>query len=366
MADRVALLVGTRKGAFIAESDAARHDWTVRGPMLQGQNVMHMTHDPRDGALLAAVGDPWFGSRVYRSTDFGETWVDPQAGPTFPADLAQAGRTVEKIWHVQPGRPEEPGVLYAGIEPAALFKSSDLGQSWELVRALEEHPTRAEWMPAQGGLCLHSIVLDPHDVQHLYIGISAAGTFESRDGGASWQPVNQGTRVNFLPDQPSTYADYGQCVHKLASAPARPGRIYQQSHCGIYRSDDAAASWVEITEGLPSDFGFGIVASPNDPDTIWVCPSISGYEHWMPGARVVVYRSRDDGAHWQALDSGLPGEGAYLNVLREGIAVDAMPTPGVYIGTNTGQLFASNDEGDHWDAVPAFFPPISSVTAVTR
>lgn len=358
----VLVLVGTRKGAFIMESSATRECWKVRGPYHEGQNVMHMSYDPRSGTLFAAVGDPWFGSRVYRSQDLGNTWEEPQAGPTFPAET---GLTLGKVWHVEPGRPEEPGVVYAGVEPAALFKSYDDGRTWEFMPSLNDHPTRPFWQPGAGGLCLHTIVLDPTDLQRMYIAISAVGVFRTTDGGASWQPANTGTRINFLPEQPPEYAEYGQCVHKVVLNPAEPARLYQQNHCGVYRSDNGADGWTEITEGLPSDWGFGISVHPHDANTIWVCPGISGYKHWAPDARLRVYRTRDQGAQWQELTCGLPQKDAYLMVLREGMAVDKLQPAGVYIGTNTGQLYHSADEGDSWRQAAAAFPPINSVGTAT-
>ena len=360
MAADVLVLVGTRKGAFVLESSGERREWEVRGPCLEGLNVMHMAFDPRTATVFAGTADPWFGSRVYRSTDLGRTWDEPQSGPAFPPE---SGLTLEKVWNVTPGRPEEPGVVYAGVEPAALFKSSDGGSSWEFVRSLEEHPTRAEWQPGAGGLCLHTIVLDPADVQRMYVGISAAGVFRTSDGGASWQTANHGTRVNFMPDEPPAYAEYGQCVHKVALNPSQPRRLYQQNHCGVYRSDDGGENWAEITEGLPSDFGFGIAVDARDADTVWVCPTISGYKHWVPDGALGVYRTRDAGASWERLTNGLPQQGAYVNVLRDGMAADALQPTGVYIGTNTGQLFFSADEGDSWRECSTLFPPINSVAA---
>ncbi len=359
MGGDVLVLVGTRKGAFVLRSGPDRKEWEIRGPYHEGQNVMHMAFDARTETVFAAVGDPWFGSRVYRSRDLGNTWDEPQSGPTFPPE---SGLKLEKVWHVTPGRPEEPGVVYAGVEPAALFKSSDDGQTWQFVQSLQDHPSRPTWQPGAGGLCLHTIVLDPTNLQHLYVGISAAGVFRSTDGGKQWQPANQGTRVNFMPDEPPAYAEFGQCVHKVVMSERQPARLYQQNHCGVYRSDDGGGQWIEISDGLPSDFGFGIAVHPHDADTIWVCPSISGFKHWMPGARVVVYRSRDQGHTWEGLTQGLPGEGAYLNVLRDAMAVDMMPVAGVYIGTNTGQLFYSRDEGDSWQQAGTLFPPINSVS----
>ncbi|MGI8971200.1 MAG: WD40/YVTN/BNR-like repeat-containing protein [Dehalococcoidia bacterium] len=362
MSEKVLVLVGTRKGAFIMESGAERTCWKVRGPYLEGQNVMHMAFDPRSATLFAAVGDPWFGSRIYRSPDLGNTWDEPQSGPTFPSET---GLTLAKVWHVEPGRPEEPGVLYAGAEPAALFKSRDNGGSWEFIQSLQDHPTRAAWEPGGGGLCLHTIVLDPVDLQRMYVAISAAGVFRTTDGGASWQPANLGTRVNFTPDQPPEYPEFGQCVHKVVLNAAEPRRLYQQNHCGVYRSDTGGDQWVEITEGLPSDWGFGIAVHPHDAETLWVCPGISGYKHWVPEGRLRVYRTRTQGAQWEALTMGLPQKDAYLDVLREGLAVDRLQPVGVYVGTNTGQLFSSADEGDSWHQAEAAFPGINSVGTAT-
>jgi len=358
MAKQVLVMVGTRKGAFVMESGPARTNWKVRGPYLEGQNIMHMALDPRTRTLFAAVGDPWFGSRVHRSTDLGHTWDEPKSGPAFPAET---GLKLEKVWHVEPGRTEEPGVVYAGVAPAALFKSTDNGETWTFIQSLNDHPSRPQWNPGAGGMCLHTIVLDPVDLQRMYVAISAAGVFRTTDGGATWHHANQGTRTNFMPDQPPTYPEFGQCVHKVVMNPSAPRRLYQQNHCGVYRSDNGGDKWTEITEGLPSDWGFGIAVHPHDADTVWVCPGISGYKHWAPGGALAVYRTRDQGKSWDKLTKGLPQKNAYVIVLREGMAVDALQPAGLYIGTNTGQLFCSADEGDSWRQASALFPGINSV-----
>ena len=361
MATRVAVLVGTKKGAFVVESDAARRRWQVHGSM-PGQNVMHMNFDPRTGILFAAGGDSWFGSWVHRSKEYGRTWEEPVAGPAFPAE---SGQKLEKIWHVEPGRPNERGVVYAGVEPAALFKSTDDGQTWQLNDALFNHPTKKEWQPGAGGLTLHTVNLDARDPKKMGIAISAAGYFRTEDGGASWQTSNKGLRANFMPDQPPVYPEYGQCVHHVVQAAGKPERLYMQNHCGMYRSDDGGASWNEITGDLPSDWGLPITAHPHDPDTAYVCPGQSGYLHWFPKERMGVYRTRDKGATWQRLSKGLPQRHAYLNVLREGMATDALSPAGVYVGANTGQLYYSADEGDSWRMMPALFPGINSVGTIT-
>ena len=361
MAEQVLVLVGTKKGAFVMESAPGRTEWNVRGPYLEGQNVMHMAYDARTKTMFAAVGDPWFGSRVHRSTDLGHTWDEPQTGPAFPAE---SGLKVEKIWNVTPGRPEEPDVIYAGIEPAALFKSTDGGDTWDWVEALNQHESRPYWNPGAGGLCLHTIILDPVDAQRMYVAISSAGLFRSTDGGASWHAANQGTRANFGGEEPPSYPEYGQCVHKVVMNPAIPSRLYQQNHCGVYRSDDGADSWVEITEGLPSEWGLGMTMHANGPDTVWICPGISGYKHWVPEAQMAVHRTRDQGKTWEALTNGLPA-GAFVNVLRDAMGSDALVPAGVYVGTNTGQLFHSADEGDTWRQAAMLFPPIQSVDTAT-
>ena len=362
MANRVAILVGTKKGAFIAESDKARKTWSVRGPYLESKNVMHMAYDHRTDTLLAGAEDWWFGSRVHSSNDLGNTWDEPQSGPVFPEG---SGEKLAKVWHVEPGRPEEPGVIYAGVEPAALFKSIDNGQTWQWVEALSKHPTREQWQPSAGGLGLHTIILDPQDMQKMYIAISAAGVFRTDDGGATWTPKNKGTRADFMPGEPSQTPEFGQCVHKVVMHPGNPSRLFQQNHCGVYRSDDGAESWTEITTGLPSDWGLPMAIHAHDGNTVYICPGVSGMQHWVPGGQMAVWRSRDGGQSWLKQAKGMPTNQAYVNVMREGMATDTLDPCGVYVGTNTGQLFSSPDEGDSWQQVPTMFPPILSVGVVT-
>ncbi len=360
MAQRVYVAVGTKKGAFVMESTPARDRWEVRGPYLPGQNVMHMAFDQRTGTLLAAAWDWWFGARVYRSTDAGHTWDEPKAGPRFPEE---SGLKLEKVGEVAPGRPEEPGVLYATVEPAALFKSTDGGDSWNQVDGLRAGAWMEAWFPAAGGLCAHSIMLDPTDVNRMYVGVSAGGLYATSDGGKTWEPRNKGVRANFTPDQPPTYPEYGQCVHRAGLHPSKPQRLYQQNHCGFYRSDDGGQNWSEFSAGLPSDWGLPMVIHAHDADTVYVTPAISGYQHWPQGGKFAVYRTRDGGNSWQALAEGLPQSDAFLNVHREGLAVDHEDPCGVYVGANTGQLWTSRNEGDTWTPAPAMFPGISSVTA---
>ncbi|MBM4437635.1 MAG: exo-alpha-sialidase [Actinobacteria bacterium] len=304
----VRLLVGTRKGAFIAESDVDRREWRLHGPCLPGHQIMHMAFEPRSGILFSAGGEPWFGSRVYQSWDFGRTWDAPASGPIIPAG---SNEKLEKVWHVTPGRALDPGVVHAGVEPAAMFKSGDDSATWLHIESLSHHPTRSQWQPGAGGLCLHTIVLDPLERDRALVAISAAGVFRTDDGDTSWRHANNGTRANFMPDQEPVYPEFGQCVHKVVPHPARPGRLYQQDHCGVYRSDNWGDSWTEITAGMPSDCGFPIAVHPHDPDTLYVCPGNSGYHHWVPDGQLAVYRSRNAGETWERLSKGLPQTDAF-------------------------------------------------------
>lgn len=360
MAKRVILAVGTKKGAFLLESGVEREKWDVSGPYLAGQSVMHMAYDERNRTLLAASYDFWFGARVYRSADYGRTWNEPVSAPRFPEG---AETQVENIWSVAPGRTSEPGVVYASVQPAALFKSMDGGDSWQHVETLNQHPTVSTWNPSAGGLCMHSIILDPSNENRMSVAVSAGGFYATEDGGKTWEPRNQGVRADFLGGPPPVYAESGQCVHHVGMHPSNPSRLYQQNHCGVYRSDDFGKSWTEITNGLPSEWGLSMAVHPHDPNGIYVCVAISQMEHWPAEGRFTLWRTRDAGGSWEQLSQGLPQRDAFLNVHREGLSTDRESPCGVYVGANTGQLFMSRDEGKTWAAAPAMFPSISSVTA---
>lgn len=353
MATRVLLLIGTRKGAFIAESDADRSDWSLRGPLCEGWPVHAMSVDAGTGRIFAAAGDPWYGPAIWRSDDLGATWSHSSAGLTYGDD----GPAVSTAWSVVPAH----GAVYAGVEPAGLFRSDDRGESWEHVAGLRDHPSRPEWVPGNGGLILHTIVPHAADPRRLWVGISAVGTFETRDGGATWEPRNRGVRADFMPGPPP---ELGQCVHKLAPVAGEPEGLYQQNHCGVYRSADGGATWTEITAGLPSDFGFPIVADPRDAATAWVIPHTHPEQgRYMPDAAAAVWRTRDRGATWERLGAGLPQEHAYLGVLRDAMAVDRLDPVGVTFGTSNGELWTSADEGATWRQVAAHLPGIWSVEA---
>jgi photosystem II stability/assembly factor-like uncharacterized protein len=356
MAQRVSILLGTTKGAFILDGDAARRAWHVRGPFCETWPIHHVAWDAERRSLLAAGGSPWYGASVWRSTDDARSWSQSSEGLTYGDD----GPKIATIWNVTPAN----GTIYAGVEPAGLFRSGDGGVTWEHVAGLRDHPSRPEWQPGGGGLCLHSIAPHPTDPDRLWVAISAVGTFETTDGGRTWQTRNHGVRTGFLPEPAP---EFGQCVHKLRLHPDRPDVLFQQNHTGVYRSDDAGRNWTEITAGLPSDFGFPMVIHPHDPRTVYVIP-LNGADkgRTMPDGHAAVWRSRDEGNTWQQLDQGLPAKDAYLGVLRESMSVDRMDPCGVYFGTSTGQVFGSTDEGASWSLLADYLPPIWSVETVVH
>jgi photosystem II stability/assembly factor-like uncharacterized protein len=352
MSKRVEVLVGTRKGAFILQSDESRRTWQLRGPFCETWPIHHLVRDA-NGVLYGAGGSNWYGASVWRSDDDGASWTQSSEGLTYGDD----GPKVTTIWNLTPA----DGTLYAGVEPAGLFRSRDGGRSWQHVAGLREHPSRPDWQPGNGGLCLHSIVAHPTDADRLWVGISAVGALETIDGGRSWELRNKGVRADFYPGPPP---EFGQCVHKLLMPAGQTDALYQQNHCGVYRTDDGGRQWTEITGELPSDFGFPLAIHPHDASTIYVIPLTNpeGGRHMIDGA-AAVWRSRDRGDNWQRLAAGLPQAGAYLGVLREAMSTDRLDTPGVYFGTSTGQVFASADEGDHWSLIADYLPAVWSVEA---
>jgi photosystem II stability/assembly factor-like uncharacterized protein len=356
--DDVTLLIGTKRGLFVAHSGNGRQRWSISEPRLVGREVYHAIVDPRDGVLWAATDHAVWGAHVHRSTDGGATWEVLGTAPHH-AD----GRGLKAIWHLAAGPASEAGTLYAGIEPAGLFVSRDHGETWRAVESLNDHPTRTSWQPAGGGLALGSIQHDPRDPLRIYCSLSAGGVYRTDDGGTSWTPCNAGTRADFLPDhRPAT----GQCVHRLLLHPARPDRLYQQNHCGTYRSDDRGDTWTEITAGLPSDFGYALALDPGDADVACVIPEESSHMRTTVGGMLRVFRTRDGGETWQPLTRGLPQEHAYVTVLREGMGSDDLAPAGFYFGTSSGHLFASVDAGDSWQLVAGYLPRILSVTARRR
>lgn len=356
----VVLLVGTRRGLFRALAGPDRERWAIDGPHIAGYEIYHAVLDPRDGRTgwAAARHDVW-GTHVYRTVDGGRSWEPLAARPAFPRDEA---REVRAIWHLAPDRRGGTARLWAGVEPAGLFESRDGGASWRWVASLQRHPSSETWQPAKGGLALHSIQPDPTREGRLYVALSAGGCYRSDDDGDSWTPVNRGVRADFLPEP---LPEAGQCVHALRAHPARPGRLYQQNHCGTYRSDDAGETWSEISEGLPSDFGYVVGLDPSDPERAWVIPEASSHMRAVCDARLRVYETADGGRSWTARTEGLPQEHAYVTVLREAMDTDGLEPCGVYFGTATGHLYASRD-GTSWRAVAAHLPKILSVSASRR
>jgi len=356
MKPRTLLLAGTRKGLFLLTS-ADRRRWRLEGPFQSGKEINHAIYDPRSGRLFATANDPWFGSEIVWSADLGKNWQAAREGPAFAPD---SGLKLERIWHLEVGPDREGQVLYAGVAPAALYRSEDGGESWREVAGLAEHPTRPNWQPGAGGLCLHSIALDSSNPQRMFVAISAAGVFRTDDGGATWAPHNKGTRAGFLPEK---YPEFGQCVHKLLMVGGNSSRLFQQNHCGVYRSDDAGENWQEITAGLPSDFGFPLALHPRDAQTLYVIPLQGAEFRCPPEGKLRVFRSRNGGETWEASSDGLPQTVAYCGIYREAMATDKSDPVGIYFGTNTGKLFASRDEGASWSLIADDLPPIFSVEA---
>lgn len=358
------LLVGTMKGAFLFRSDGAREKWDVAGPYFPGRSVYAMNFDGRNGRqrLWAAVNSSYWGSFLSSSNDFGKTWSDPE---TYNIKFPEGSEvSLKQIWQIAPGHPSEPDTLYCGVEPAALFKSTDAGQTWSLNRGLFDHPHRTQWMPGGGGLCLHTILPDPSNDQRLFVAISTGGVYRTDDGGKSWQPRNKGIRAKFLPPD-QQYPEWGQCVHKVVSHPAKPNRMFLQHHWGVYRSDDSGDSWNDIGQGLPSDFGFALEIDPHDANTAYIIPIESDEFRCTPEAKLRVYRTKNAGDSWEPLTEGLPQHDAFETILRDSMKADTNDPTGLYFGTRNGKLFGSKNGGDSWTAINEGLPAITCVKTAT-
>ncbi|HTR69345.1 MAG TPA: sialidase family protein [Mycobacteriales bacterium] len=366
----VRVLVGTAKGAFVLTADGERSDWKVDGPHFGGWEIYHLAGSPADpDRLYASQSTGWFGQLIQRSDDGGRSWrpmgndfpYDGEPGTHLWYDGTSRPFAFTRVWHLEPS-PADPDLVYAGIEDAALFRSSDGGESWTELPALRQHPSAPQWQPGAGGMCLHTLILDPRGNDRIYAAISAAGAFRSDDAGTSWTPINRGLHSEGIPDPD---AEVGHCVHKIAMHPERPDVLYMQKHWDVMRSDDAGANWREISGDLPTDFGFAIDVHAHDPDTVYVVPIKSDSEHYPPEGKLRVYRSRTGGQEWEPLTKGLPQADCYVNVLRDAMAVDGLDDCGIYVGTTGGQVYASRDAGDHWTTIVHDLPRVMSVEVQT-
>jgi photosystem II stability/assembly factor-like uncharacterized protein len=367
---KVRVLVGTKKGAFILTSNSQRKRWDVSGPHFAGWEIYHVKGSPvNPNRLYASQSTGWFGQLIQRSDDGGVTW-NPVSNQFNYAGVPGTHQWYDgtphpwefkRVWHLEPSL-SDPDTVYAGVEDAALFRSTDGGASWVELPGLRGHGTGPHWAPGAGGMCLHTIVLDPSDQRRIYIAISAAGAFRTDDGGETWSPINRGLRSNHLPDED---AEVGHCVHHIAMHPTRPGVLFMQKHWDVMRSDKAGDSWYEVSGNLPSDFGFAIDVHAHEPETIYVVPIKSDSEHYPPEGKLRVYRSRTGGNDWEALTNGLPQEDCYVNVLRDAMSVDTLDPCGVYFGTTGGQVYASGDAGDNWTSIVHDLPAVLSVEVQT-
>ena len=366
----VRVLVGTRKGAFILSSDGARRKWRIDGPHFGGWEIYHLKGSPADPhRLYASQCSGWFGQMIQRSSDGGRTWE--AVGNDFRYDGIKGTHQwydgtphpweFKRVWHLEPSL-TDPDTVYAGAEDAALFRSGDAGLTWTELSGLRGHGSGPRWQPGAGGMCLHTILLDPANAGRIFIAISAAGAFRSDDAGKTWKAINRGLRSEHIPDPE---AEVGHCVHRIAMHRSRPSVLFMQKHWDIMRSDDAGDTWREVSGNLPSDFGFPIEVHAHEPETIYVVPIKSDSEHYPPDGRLRVYRSRQGGNEWEALSKGLPQRDCFVNVLRDAMAVDSLDSCGVYFGTTGGQVYASADSGDSWAPIVRDLPAVLSVEVQT-
>jgi photosystem II stability/assembly factor-like uncharacterized protein len=367
----VRVLVGTAKGAFILTSDEKRERWDVSEPQFAGHEMYHIKGSPIDpNRLYASQTSDWFGQVMQRSDDGGKTWetignefcYHGVPGTHQWYDGTQHPWEFKRVWHLEPSL-HDADTVYAGVEDAALFKSTDAGQTWTELFGLREHPSGHLWQPGAGGLCLHTIIQDPTNPDRLYVAISAAGSFRTDDGGTTWTPINHGLLSQW--ELPDPDVEVGHCVHNMAMHPSKPDTLFMQKHWDVMRTDDAGANWHEISGNLPSDFGFPIAVHAHEPETVYVVPIKSDSEHFPPEGKLRVYRSRTGGNEWEALTNGLPQENCYHNVLRDAMAIDTLDSCGIYFGTTGGQVYGSANGGDTWNAIVSDLPKVMSVEVQT-